>query len=280
MGLIWALLHQQNAQTHKRHMIGARRQVAKPNGRRRRCSSPPPVDAGCYKVCLSTTSRVGCRQTTNLVMDQGFATKMERKIKLKSWLRQMLQQAQKGEKLPLPEELAIFYKDDEITIEKFQDMLKNFSCNMVLIPPPASLQPPTGKTVVATYQHHGRGSGRGHKNNKRRSQASSPTKGVTEQTARPALSEEDKEEALSPEEGLLALGKEYTDADLPFLNSSQTQVQQTGAYPEVNRKKDYTAGSADPTPLRCGSELDEGREASCSPSPERSRGEPRKSLAQ
>ncbi|MQL95536.1 hypothetical protein Taro_028212 [Colocasia esculenta] len=42
MGLIWALLHQLNAQTHKRNMLVARRQVAKPNGCRRRCSSPPP----------------------------------------------------------------------------------------------------------------------------------------------------------------------------------------------------------------------------------------------
>ncbi|MQL91640.1 hypothetical protein Taro_024252 [Colocasia esculenta] len=37
------------------------------------------------------------------------------------------------------------------------------------------------------------------------------------------------------------------------------------------KKEDYTAGGADPTPLWCGSELEEGREASYSPSPERSR---------
>ncbi|MQL69832.1 hypothetical protein Taro_002109 [Colocasia esculenta] len=67
---------------------------------------------------------------------------MERKTRLKSWLHQMLQRAQEGEKLPLPDELAIFYKEDEITIEKLEEMLKDFSCNMVSIPPPASLQSP------------------------------------------------------------------------------------------------------------------------------------------
>ncbi|MQL72821.1 hypothetical protein Taro_005157 [Colocasia esculenta] len=79
---------------------------------------------------------------------------MERKMRLKSWLHQMLQRAQEGEKLPLPEELAIFYKEDEITVEKLEEMLKDFSCNMVSILPPASLQSPADRTPV------GRGRGK------------------------------------------------------------------------------------------------------------------------
>ncbi|MQM10668.1 hypothetical protein Taro_043563 [Colocasia esculenta] len=86
---------------------------------------------------------------------------MERKTRLKSWLHQMLQRAQEGEKLPLPEELAIFYKEDEITIEKLEEMLKDFSCNMVSIPPPASLQSPAVTPLVATYRCRNRGKGRG-----------------------------------------------------------------------------------------------------------------------
>ncbi|MQL84558.1 hypothetical protein Taro_017069 [Colocasia esculenta] len=86
---------------------------------------------------------------------------MERKTRLKSWLHQMLQRAQEGEKLPLPKELAIFYKEDEITVEKLEEMLKDFSCNMVSIPPPASLQSPADTPPVATYRRRNRGRGKG-----------------------------------------------------------------------------------------------------------------------
>ncbi|MQL69838.1 hypothetical protein Taro_002103 [Colocasia esculenta] len=86
---------------------------------------------------------------------------MERKTRLKSWLHQMQQRAQEGEKLPLPEELAIFYKEDEITIEKLEEMLTDFSCNMVSIPPPASLQSPADAPPVATYRRRNRGKGKG-----------------------------------------------------------------------------------------------------------------------
>ncbi|MQL79936.1 hypothetical protein Taro_012369, partial [Colocasia esculenta] len=92
---------------------------------------------------------------------------MERKTRLKSWLHQMLQRAQEGKKLPLPEELSIFYKEDEITIEKLKEMLKDFSCNMVSIPPPASLQSPAVTPPVATYRRRNRGKGKGQNRNGR-----------------------------------------------------------------------------------------------------------------
>ncbi|MQM12646.1 hypothetical protein Taro_045567 [Colocasia esculenta] len=86
---------------------------------------------------------------------------MKRKMRLRSWLHQMLQRAREGEKLPLPEELALFYKEDEITVEKLEEMLEDFSCNMVSISPPASLQSPADKTHVVTYQRRNRGRGKG-----------------------------------------------------------------------------------------------------------------------
>ncbi|MQM12780.1 hypothetical protein Taro_045699 [Colocasia esculenta] len=82
---------------------------------------------------------------------------MERKTRLKSWLHQMLQRAQEGERLPLPEELAIFYKEDEIAIEKLEEMLKDFSCNMS----PANTPP------VATYRRRNRGRGKGRRRGKK-----------------------------------------------------------------------------------------------------------------
>ncbi|MQL89635.1 hypothetical protein Taro_022219, partial [Colocasia esculenta] len=109
---------------------------------------------------------------------------MERKTRLKSWLHQMLQRAQEGEKLPLPEELAIFYKEDEITIEKLEEMLKDFSCNMVSIPPPASLQSPAVTPPVTTYRRRNRGKGKGRGRGKKSSpslseKANSPDLGKT-----------------------------------------------------------------------------------------------------
>ncbi|MQL72347.1 hypothetical protein Taro_004684 [Colocasia esculenta] len=106
---------------------------------------------------------------------------MERKTRLKSWLHQMLQRAQEGEKLPLPEELAIFYKEDEITIEKLEEMLKDFSCNMVSIPPPASLQSPAVTPLVATYRRRNQGKGKG----RGRGKKSSPS--PSEKTSSPDL---------------------------------------------------------------------------------------------
>ncbi|MQM10092.1 hypothetical protein Taro_042982 [Colocasia esculenta] len=41
--------------------------------------------------------------------------------------------------------------------------------------------------------------------------------------------------------------------------------------PKAQQKGNYSTGGVGPTPLRCGSELEEGREPSCSPSPGRRR---------
>ncbi|MQL84426.1 hypothetical protein Taro_016941 [Colocasia esculenta] len=92
--------------------------------------------------------------------------------------------AQEGEKLPLPEELSIFYKEDEITIKKIEEMLKDFSCNMVSIPPPASLQSPAVTPPVATYRRRNRGKGKGRGRGKKSSPSpsekiSSPDLGKT-----------------------------------------------------------------------------------------------------
>lgn len=83
----------------------------------------------------------------------------------------MLQRMEKGEEYPILEELFLFYKDDELTMEVLEQMLQDLFCNTVAIPPPDSINSPPGEgnaanhsernTFVMTYQRHSTGNNRG-----------------------------------------------------------------------------------------------------------------------
>ncbi|MQL81428.1 hypothetical protein Taro_013886 [Colocasia esculenta] len=195
---------------------------------------------------------------------------MERKTRLKNWLHQMLQRAQEGEKLPLPEELAIFYKEDEITIEKLEEMLKDFSCNMVSIPPPASLQSPAVTPPVATYRRRNRGKKKGRGRGKKFAsslgeKANSPDLGKTiifrgeepqpapevEVRANPFIFDPSDEEEEEQQD--IASGLSYRRATQPVVFVSSDEEEYGGwAIPNKPSNRKAPESADRPTPPRSG----------------------------